>query len=107
MVAAPRTLVSDVVRCHLPFNLQAVEPIGRPYNCFDVGSSVRITPSGLVSGGVVDARVLKLKFVIDGEGPDQVLPSCFEVMCVKLEDYVVSSVFFGVFLASCKPAAED
>jgi hypothetical protein len=78
-----------------------------PYNRFDAGSSVYLTPSGLVPDGDADAHVLKLKIIDGGEGPDLVLPFSFEVLCVNLKDYVVTFVFFGILYVSCKPTAED
>jgi hypothetical protein len=70
---------------------------------FYTGSSVCITTSGLVPGGGVDARTLKLKIDFDGEELlDGVFPFCLEGLCAKSEDYDVILVFLWV-LVICKP----
>jgi len=63
-----RALVSASFWCHLIFNIQADVPIRRPCVRYGAGSSVFVTPSGLVPGGDKDARDLELK--IDSGGED-------------------------------------
>ena len=102
-----RALVLGTARFHLPLNLLADEPYWRPFSCFDAGRSICTTPSGLVPGGGVDARDLKLQFVDGGVGPDRVLLFCFKVLYAKLEMYILFSIFFEVLHVICKPTAED
>jgi hypothetical protein len=88
---------------HNPCNLQAGEPLRRPFNSSTAASNVAPSPSGAVPDDGADGRSVELIFFFGGEGPDCILESLVGVLVVKVEDIVVFCYFLEVLFVTCKP----